>query len=63
MSYKKFTKDVGLVIFTNIILALRGIILLPIITKMLGVESYGVWAQITVLSTLLFPLATLLRWE
>lgn len=59
MSYQKFVKNIGIVYFINLAMALRGIFLLPIITKFLGVESYGIWAQLTVLITLVSPLITL----
>ncbi|MCX6723783.1 MAG: flippase [Candidatus Staskawiczbacteria bacterium] len=48
MSYKKFTKDVGILSLTQVIAALSGIITLPIITKLLGVENYGIWIQLLV---------------
>lgn len=58
-SYKKFTKDVGLVGIAQIVATLKGLILLPILTKTLGAESYGIWAQILVTVSLLMPLALL----
>lgn len=58
-SYKKFTKDVGLAGIAQIANALKGIILLPILTKTLGAELYGIWAQILVTISLLMPLALL----
>ena len=58
-SYKKFTKDVGLAGIAQIIGALKGLILLPILTKTLGAELYGIWAQILVTISLLMPLALL----
>jgi len=48
MSYKKFTKDIGLVGVTQLLVAISGIITLPIITKLLGAENYGIWTQIMV---------------
>ena len=59
MSYRKFTKDVGIVGLTNLVIALKGLIILPIITKLLGAENYGVWAQIIVTISLVVPIATL----
>lgn len=58
-TYKKFTKDVGLVGIANIISVLKGLILLPILTKTLGAEMYGIWALIVVTVSLLMPLALL----
>ena len=58
-SYKKFTKDVGLAGVAQLITSLKGLILLPILTKTLGPELYGIWAQILVTVSLLMPLALL----
>lgn len=59
MSYKKFTREVGMIAMTNLIMALRAIILLPIITKMLGVEEYGIWAQLVVITSFISPVIVL----
>lgn len=59
MSYKKFTKDMGLFGLTQLIAALYGIITLPVITKILGVKDYGVWTQLMVTISLLAPVASL----
>ena len=59
MSYQKFIKDIGIIGLTNLIIALRGLIILPIITKLLGTENYGIWTQITVTLSLITPIATL----
>jgi len=59
MSYQKFTKDVGIIGLTEIIIALKGLIVLPIITKLVGVENYGIWAQLIVTLSLITPIATL----
>ena len=55
MSYKKFTKNIGLLGLTQVIVAVSGIALLPVITKSLGAENYGVWTQIIVTLSLLTP--------
>lgn len=57
--YKKFTKDVGLAGIAQTIAMLKGLILLPILTKTLGAEMYGIWALIMVTISLLMPLALL----
>jgi O-antigen/teichoic acid export membrane protein len=59
MSYKLFAQRVGLVGVTNLILSLRGLILIPILTKTLGAASYGIWSQIWATISLLAPLCTL----
>jgi len=59
MSYQKFTKDVGIIGLTELIITLKGAIILPIITKLLGTENYGIWAQIIATISLITPIATL----
>lgn len=59
MFYKKFTKDTGLIGLVNIATALKRLILLPVITKCLGAESYGIWVQLIVTLSLVAPIATL----
>ena len=59
MSYKKFAQGIGLVSITNLLISLRGLILLPILTKTLSVCEYGIWAQIMVTISLFTPLATI----
>ena len=57
--YKKFTKDVLLVGAVNMLGFLRGIIILPVITKTLGVVDYGIWSQLRTTMTLLAPIIVL----
>ena len=57
--YKKFTKDVGLAGVAQLVSSLKGLILLPILTKTLGAESYGIWTLILATVSLLMPLALL----
>jgi len=59
MPYKRFIKDVGLVGLTRLITALKGLIILPIITKLLGAENYGIWAQLIITLSLITPIAIL----
>ena len=47
-SYQKFAKDVLIIGVTQVLVALSGIILLPLITKTLGAYDYGIWAQVNV---------------
>ena len=51
-SYQKFAKDVLIIGVTNLLIALSGIILLPVITKTLGAHDYGIWAQVQVTTML-----------
>lgn len=57
--YKTFVKNLGLIGLVQSIVRFKGLILLPILTKSLGAESYGVWTQITVTISLLGPLLLL----
>ena len=57
--YKLFAQRVGLIGITNLLVSLRGLILIPILTKTLGAEGYGIWAQVIVTISLITPLVTL----
>lgn len=59
MSYHKFTKDIWIIGATNVVIVLRSLILLPIITKILGPDSYGIWVQIIAALPFISLLATL----
>jgi len=58
-SYHKYTKGTILAGIANLALALRGLILLPILAKTLGAEAYGIWSQIQVTIALLMIVASL----
>lgn len=51
-SYQKFAKDVLIIGVTQAVVALSGIVLLPLITKTLGAHDYGIWAQVQVTTSL-----------
>lgn len=57
--YKNIVKDVGFLGIYNILISLNGLILLPIITKGLGVESYGLYVQFLITITLVVTFATI----
>lgn len=57
--YKLFGQRIGLIGILNILVSLSGIILLPILTKNLPIEEYGIWVQILVTVGLIPSLATL----
>jgi O-antigen/teichoic acid export membrane protein len=59
MSYQKFTKDIGIIGLTELMIALKGLIVLPIVTKLLGPENYGIWAQLIITLSLITPIAIL----
>ena len=58
--YKKYTQDIGLIAITQAVIALRGLIILPIITKTLSASGYGIWAQAIVTASLILPISSLL---
>jgi len=57
--YKKFAKDVGVIGIAELVLALRGLFLIPIIAKTLGASGYGIWAQVVVTLKFIAPIASL----
>jgi O-antigen/teichoic acid export membrane protein len=59
ISYQKFFKDVLIVGGANILNSLTGIIFLPLITKTLGVNDYGVWTQFQAVISLILAFAGL----
>jgi O-antigen/teichoic acid export membrane protein len=58
-SYILLAKRIILVAFTNLLLELNAIILLPILTKNLTPTDYGIWVQITVTIGLIPAIALL----
>jgi O-antigen/teichoic acid export membrane protein len=46
--HKLFTQRIGLIGITQLLVGLSGIILLPILTKNIPIEEYGIWVQISV---------------
>jgi O-antigen/teichoic acid export membrane protein len=57
--FTKFTKEASLIAITDIVLRLKGVILLPLLTKLLGVQNYGIWTQLMVTVNLTIPLVLL----
>jgi O-antigen/teichoic acid export membrane protein len=55
--YATFGRHVGYVIATNIAIMLLGIVQIPILTKGLGANLYGVWSLIDVTISLIVPFA------
>jgi O-antigen/teichoic acid export membrane protein len=51
--YKLFAQRVGLVGITTLIVNLRGLILIPILTKTLGADAYSAWSKIMVTISLI----------
>jgi len=59
IEYKIFIKRIGILGFSNILLALSSIILIPILTKNFSITEYGIWVQINTLIALIPNLTTL----
>ncbi|MBA7645694.1 hypothetical protein ES703_53452 [subsurface metagenome] len=59
MEAPQFIKRIGLTAVAQIILSLRGLVTLPILTKLLGPSVYGIWTQILVTVHLLLPFVQL----
>lgn len=57
MDLKKFTIDFGIIGIASILCSFSGLILVPVFTKILGVESYGLWILTFTTITLIKPLA------
>jgi len=58
-SYHTFVKNIGIISWANLLLFLERIILLPVITKLLGAENYGIWTQLGVTISFVSPLVIL----
>lgn len=58
-SYQKFTKEVVVLGIMTLLVALSEFILLPLLTKTLGAQGYGIWAQVIATIGLVVPLAGL----
>ena len=51
--YKKIFRDISVIGIANLLSILNGLIIIPIITKILGVEDYGLYVQFTVTLSLI----------
>ncbi len=58
-AFKRYARNVGLAGGTNVIVTLKGFILIPILTKTLGAEFYGIYTLIVATISFLAPLCTL----
>jgi O-antigen/teichoic acid export membrane protein len=57
--YKKIFHDIGIIGIANLFSVFSGILLIPIITKILGAEDYGLFVQFTVTIGLITSFSTL----
>lgn len=60
---KEYFKNAGILSFTEILLALRGFILIPILTKAYGAVNYGIWAQVAIIVGMISPLIIMGTYE
>ena len=58
-SYLKFARHTFFMVALTAFGTIQSIIFLPIITKNLGAENYGIWTQIQITATLLVPITFL----
>jgi O-antigen/teichoic acid export membrane protein len=56
---KQFLKNIGYIGTSNIAIALKSVIFIPIITKTLDEANFGIWALLIVTVSLMIPFATL----
>lgn len=58
-SYQKFAKDIIIIGITQPLVAVSGLVLLPLLTKTLGAHDYGIWTQASVTIELVIGLVGL----
>lgn len=54
-----YGKKVALLFVVNLIFYLQNLLLLPLLSRILGVEIYGIWGQVTATVSFLMPVALL----
>jgi len=52
----RFFRDAGVLALTEAALRLKGLVLLPILTRHFGTVNYGVWTQVAVMAGMVSPL-------
>ncbi len=58
-TYQRFTREVIVIGIMTLLVSLSDLILLPLLTKTLGAQGYGIWAQVRATIHLAVPLAGL----
>lgn len=53
---KEFMKNATILSITQIILSLKGLVMVPLLTKTFGAVDYGIWAQVSVIVSMIVPL-------
>jgi len=56
--YKKFAEDIGLVGIANLLSNFKNLLLVPLLTKCIGLNDYGAWSQFKTTLLLLVPFVT-----
>ena len=56
---RSYVQNVRILAASEVLLRLRGLILIPILTKHFGAANYGIWSQVTIVVSLLSPLLAL----
>jgi len=59
VNLKKVVGDMGVIGISNIIISTKGILLIPILTRYLGAEGYGLWVQAMATFSVVIPLMVL----
>ena len=59
MNFRQHTKNIILIGIANVFMYARNIFLLPILSRTLGVSTYGLWSQLYAMIELLIPLLVL----
>lgn len=57
--FKPFAQGIGLIGLANLLASLSGFLLVPLLTKTLSIEEYGIWAQLMVTIALVPSIVTL----
>lgn len=59
MSLKKVVEDMGIIGISQIIISARGILLIPILTRYLGADGYGLWVMAMATVSVVLPMMVL----
>ena len=58
-TYQKFTKEVIVIGIMTLLMTVSDIVLLPLLTKTLGAQGYGLWSQVKATINIIVPVAGL----
>ena len=53
---KRYIQNAGIIGIAEVVLRLKGLLLMPILTRAFGAVNYGIWAQVSVITCMLIPL-------